>query len=108
MPQGTRHWGDSCGCDGMAPHPVRVFGAKLWEPKQPCRVVGSQRRRHALSESLPVSQTSRERKSTTILVVEDELLIRIVLADELRMAGFHALEAGDADAALELLATTPE
>src|SRR5947209_9316117 len=43
-----------------------------------------------------------------MLVVEDEVLIRLVLADELRMAGFHALEAADADEALALLAAAPE
>jgi CheY-like chemotaxis protein len=61
-----------------------------------------------LIEPLPVRQQSPEREQATILVVEDEVLIRIVLADELRMAGFHALEAANADEALALLAAAPE
>jgi CheY-like chemotaxis protein len=61
-----------------------------------------------LIQPLPVGQRRPEREQATILVVEDEVLIRIVLADELRMAGFHALEAADADEALVLLAAAPE
>ena len=38
-----------------------------------------------------------------ILVVEDELLIRVVLSDELREAGHDVIEACDADEALTLL-----
>lgn len=38
-----------------------------------------------------------------ILVVEDEFLIRMILADELRDAGYQVIEASDADEALELL-----
>ncbi len=39
----------------------------------------------------------------TILVVEDEILIRMVLADELRVAGYRVLEALNADEALAIL-----
>lgn len=39
----------------------------------------------------------------TILLVEDELLVRLWTADELRDAGFHVIEAANADEALSLL-----
>jgi CheY-like chemotaxis protein len=39
----------------------------------------------------------------TILVVEDEVLIRLFLADALRNAGFEVVEAATADEALQLL-----
>jgi len=38
-----------------------------------------------------------------ILVVEDEVLVRMMLADQLREAGYRVVEASDADEALELL-----
>ena len=43
--------------------------------------------------------------ATRILVVEDELLIRMLVADELRDADYDVVEAGSADEALELLGT---
>ena len=39
----------------------------------------------------------------TILLVEDEAVLRIWAADELRSAGFHVVEAANADEALSLL-----
>lgn len=39
----------------------------------------------------------------TILVVEDEFLIRFVVSDELRDAGFSVVEASNADEALEIV-----
>jgi two-component system, response regulator PdtaR len=49
-------------------------------------------------------QPSREEKiDRSILVVEDEVLVRMVLADQLREAGYCVVEARDADEALELL-----
>jgi DNA-binding NtrC family response regulator len=46
---------------------------------------------------------------TCILLVEDELLIRLVIADELRDAGHHVIEACDADEAVAILeATEPD
>ncbi|WP_338610955.1 response regulator (plasmid) [Pelagibacterium nitratireducens] len=47
-------------------------------------------------------------ESTTILIVEDEILILIDLAMSLRSAGFDVLEASSADAAIELLEKHPE
>ncbi len=46
------------------------------------------------------NQTSR---SAIILVVEDEVLIRMMMATELRAAGFAVLEAANADEALKVL-----
>lgn len=42
---------------------------------------------------------------TRILVVEDELLIRMVLSDELRDVGYHVIEACSADEALAIIET---
>lgn len=39
----------------------------------------------------------------TILVVEDEILIRLMIAEALRDAGFRVVEAGTADGALAIL-----
>jgi two-component system, response regulator PdtaR len=39
----------------------------------------------------------------TILLVEDEVLVRMTLADQLRSAGYVVLEASNADEALDLL-----
>jgi len=41
----------------------------------------------------------------TVLVVEDEPLIRMTVADDLQVAGFRVLEAGSADEALRVLET---
>src|SRR3954466_1498214 len=43
-----------------------------------------------------------------ILVVEDELLVRIVQVDILREAGFRVAEAQDADEAFDMLRSRPE
>ena len=42
--------------------------------------------------------------SALVLVVEDEVLIRMLLSDELRQAGFAVIEAANGDEALEVLA----
>jgi two-component system, response regulator PdtaR len=38
-----------------------------------------------------------------ILVVEDEVLVRMVISDDLRNAGYRVIEASNADEALDLL-----
>jgi len=40
----------------------------------------------------------------TVLVVDDQVLVRMVIADALRDGGYHVIEAGSADEAMELLA----
>jgi CheY-like chemotaxis protein len=44
----------------------------------------------------------------TVLVVEDEFLVRAAVSDELRSAGFMVFEANDCAEALEVLAAHPE
>lgn len=44
----------------------------------------------------------------TILVVEDEFLIRLDTVDRLEEAGFVVMEAGDADEAIHILETSTE
>jgi two-component system, response regulator PdtaR len=39
----------------------------------------------------------------TILIVEDEVLVRMTIAQELRFAGFNVFEASNADEAVDLL-----
>ena len=55
-------------------------------------------------------EPSRDEQQTSsiILVVEDEVLVRMMIADELRNAGYTVLEASNADEALEVLRHTSE
>jgi CheY-like chemotaxis protein len=45
-------------------------------------------------------------RNATVLVVEDEVLVRDMIAEELRDAGFAVLEAGDGEVASTLLTDT--
>jgi CheY-like chemotaxis protein len=47
-------------------------------------------------------------RAHTVLVVEDETLIRMGIVGELEDAGFKVFEASDADAAIKLLEAHPE
>jgi CheY-like chemotaxis protein len=47
--------------------------------------------------------TAAEENPSTILIVEDEILIRLTVADYLRECGFHVLEASNADEAVRVL-----
>jgi CheY-like chemotaxis protein len=49
------------------------------------------------------SITVAQDKHTVVLVVEDEVLIRLLAAETLVEAGFDVLEAGDADEAVKIL-----
>jgi CheY-like chemotaxis protein len=55
------------------------------------------------SQQMEVAQST-----TTILVVEDEILIRWATAEDLRILGFAVLQAGNADEALAILKTHRE
>lgn len=44
-----------------------------------------------------------ELKRPVVLIVEDELLLRMDAADMIRAAGFEVIEAADADQAIEIL-----
>lgn len=46
---------------------------------------------------------STERQRQTVLVVEDEVLLRLTLADELRSRGFNVVEAASGDEARALV-----
>ena len=50
-----------------------------------------------------VSSGRKKKVRGPILVVEDEVLVRMIIADELRNAGFTVIEASTAHEALELL-----
>ena len=54
----------------------------------------------AIADQSPVAEQDA---SHIILVVEDEVLQRIMFSDQLRAAGCRVLEAGNADTALDLL-----
>ena len=55
------------------------------------------------------SSDDGEKSKPTLLLVEDEPLIRLAVADYLRECGFRVLEASNADDALAILtATSPE
>lgn len=43
----------------------------------------------------------------SILIVEDEVLIRMMMANELRSAGYNVIEAAQADEAMDVLDATP-
>jgi CheY-like chemotaxis protein len=46
---------------------------------------------------------NRYSQSPVVLLVEDELIVRMAAADDLQDAGFHVLEAANADVALAVL-----
>ena len=52
---------------------------------------------------MPPNQSSEAAEPATILLVEDETLIRTVLAMDLEDAGYNIAEAGSADEALGIL-----
>jgi len=51
---------------------------------------------------------SYSHQSPVVLLVEDEPLVRMAAADDLQEAGFHVLEAANADVALAVLETCSE
>jgi CheY-like chemotaxis protein len=53
--------------------------------------------------SAALNLTPETRQLPTVLLVEDEVLVRMMLADQLREAGCTVVEASDADEALVLL-----
>jgi len=55
------------------------------------------------TQNIPISPAPPAALSRTVLIVEDEPLLRMLIADELRDCGFDVCEADDADAALSLM-----
>jgi CheY-like chemotaxis protein len=49
-----------------------------------------------------------ESKRSVVLIVEDELLLRMDAVDMVGAAGFEAIEAGTADEAIEILEARPD
>jgi two-component system, response regulator PdtaR len=49
-------------------------------------------------------EDSEQAAEATVLVVEDDALVRLMISDHLRLSGFRVIEAGDASEALALLA----
>lgn len=56
-----------------------------------------------MTASFAAGQEVSIAQRTRVLVVEDEILIRIMLSDQLRDAGYQVIEASTADEALALL-----
>jgi len=56
----------------------------------------------------PIHAAGKARDVRTILVVEDEVLVRLMVADRLRGADFHVVEAANADEALAVLQYTTD
>jgi CheY-like chemotaxis protein len=54
---------------------------------------------------IPADQAESAQQRLTILVVEDEPLIRISIADHLRSVGYLVVEAGTADEAVSVLSS---
>ena len=63
--------------------------------------------KHSLELELPISQvayTRMEKEMPTVLVVDDEPLIRLYACGVLEEAGYPTKEAGDAEEAMRILA----
>lgn len=61
------------------------------------------RGQYAVGNDASAAQSSVTQQPATILVVEDEILVRMMIADDLRIAGFAVIEAADPDEALAVL-----
>jgi CheY-like chemotaxis protein len=58
--------------------------------------------------SVEASDLPSSRRKPTVLVVEDEVLVRLMICDELRERGFRVIEAVDADQAADVLDSSAE
>jgi CheY-like chemotaxis protein len=54
-------------------------------------------------ESTAINERLNPKAKSTILVVEDEVIVRLMIAEELRAAGFVVLEAVNASEAITIL-----
>lgn len=54
------------------------------------------------------AESSGAARRRTVLVVEDEVLVRLMLADVLDDAGFRVIEAANADEALRVMSAIPD
>jgi DNA-binding NtrC family response regulator len=58
-----------------------------------------------MQSSVPENQAIDAARAPRVLVVEDEFLVRMVIADRLREAGFTVIEAFNGDEAIAILAS---
>jgi len=56
----------------------------------------------------PIQAAGKAREVQTVLVVEDEVLVRLMVTEQLRNADFHVVEAANADEALAVLRYTTD
>ena len=56
-----------------------------------------------VGDSMLATQIGVNPERPTVLIVEDEVVIRLLMADELRSQGIHVLEASNAEEALTIL-----
>src|SRR5262245_36277403 len=83
------------------PSPRPPVGTKPRDPALSCVAAGG---RHSMDgRDGAANSLSSEGRSPAILVVEDEILVRMVIADRLRDAGFNVIEASNADEAIAVL-----
>jgi len=59
-----------------------------------------------VGDSMLASQAGLKPQRPTVLVVEDEVLLRLMIAEELRYQGIHVLDASNADEALTILGSS--
>jgi CheY-like chemotaxis protein len=57
-----------------------------------------------ISQRVELAPGHEAKANRTVLVVEDEVLVRLLIADKLRKAGYTVVEAVDANEALDVLA----
>jgi CheY-like chemotaxis protein len=66
-------------------------------------MAGESQVRRMVGDSMLATQIGVNPERPTVLIVEDEVLIRLLMADELRSQGIHVLEASNAEEALTIL-----
>jgi two-component system, response regulator PdtaR len=80
------------------------FAPVTWEPSRIFDV--EPRGVLTLAAAATTDKPNPAAKQPTVLVVEDEILIRLMIAEELRSCGFAVIEAADADEAETVLQST--
>ena len=102
----------------------RVFGGYLWLSRCSCSGTPSRpsarsvrKPRRAFSEPVRGDEYGRRRfqqpcavpaSRTVVLIVEDEMLIRMLLAEALRQADYEVVEAANGEEALSVLHASPD
>jgi two-component system, response regulator PdtaR len=81
--------------------PVSTFAYPIEE------TLDQKSRNDSLMSAAPIADNETA-EPPTVLVVEDEVLIRLMIAQELRMAGLRVVEAANADEAIRVLRRSPK